>query len=131
MLANQSAPTLRQRGQTLNGQISRMREGVPVAIAQPTRLLAQDATTEAFVQSAALAPSEGGTWHDLGTSLFFAGELIESREVYAYGLKQSPRHPGLLKDAALAKVSCSTVSSHRPNSCRPVCSMLTSPVLPA
>ena len=42
VIANTSAPMLRQRGQTINGQIARMREGAPVAItpvrAMPLRM---------------------------------------------------------------------------------------------
>ena len=54
-----------QRGQTINGQISRMREGAPVAIAHATRLAAQDAAIDAFVRAAVLTPTDGDVWNDL------------------------------------------------------------------
>lgn len=62
ILANRSAPTLRQRGQTLNGQVARMREGRPVVVAFTERAQAQDAATRAFVQAAALNPADGNIW---------------------------------------------------------------------
>ena len=61
-LANESAPMLRQRGQTLNGQIARMREGLPVAVPHETRAAAQDAATTAFLQAVALTPADGDVW---------------------------------------------------------------------
>ena len=51
VVANQSAPMLRQRGQTINGQIARMREGAPTAIGQATRADAQHAAVEAVRSS--------------------------------------------------------------------------------
>ena len=100
IIANKSAPTLHKRGQTLNGQVARMREGVPTAILQTTRAAAQDAAVEAYVQAAALAPTDGEIWNDLGTSLFFAAELSESISAYAFGLKHAPNHPALRKESA-------------------------------
>ena len=80
MLAHQSAPMLHQRAVTLNGVVSRMRGGgVPAAVDSfATRAAAQDAATTAFVRALALAPANGEIWNDLGTSLFFAGELPEA-----------------------------------------------------
>ena len=98
ILRNQSAPTLFQRGQALNGQVARMREGIPTVTPHGSRLAAQDAATDAFVQAAALSPGDGDIWHDLGTALFFGGELVEAARVYEHGLTRSPRHPGLQKE---------------------------------
>ena len=53
-------------------QVARMREGRPLASERfGTRLEAQDAATSAFVHALQL----GQIWFDLGTSLFFAGDL--------------------------------------------------------
>ena len=103
ILSNQSAPTLRQRGQTINGQVARMREGIPTVTPHATRASAQDAATEAFLQAAALSPADGDIWHDLGTALFFAGEMSEASLVYAYGLSRAPAHPALRKEVQKAK----------------------------
>ena len=98
VVANQSAPMLRQRGQTINGQIARMREGAPTAIAQATRADAQHAAVEAFARAAALTPTDGNVWNDLGTSLFFASDLSEAHLVYAHGHGLDPTNEGLQKE---------------------------------
>ena len=102
MIANSSAPMLRQRGQTLNGQVARMRARKPVVVDFASRLEAQDATTEAFVLALQLSPTDGELWNDLGTSLFFAGELAEASLVYAAGAQRAPTHAGLKAEAARA-----------------------------
>jgi hypothetical protein len=57
-----------------------MREGRPLASERfGTRLEAQDAATSAFVLAIQLQPANGQIWFDLGTSLFFAGELDTGR----------------------------------------------------
>ena len=57
-------------------QVARMREGRPLASERfGTRLEAQDAATSAFVHALQLQPTNGQIWFDLGTSLFFAGDL--------------------------------------------------------
>jgi len=57
-----------------------MREGRPLASERfGTRLEAQDAATSAFVLAIQLQPTNGQIWFDLGTSLFFAGELDTGR----------------------------------------------------
>ena len=62
------------------GQVARMREGRPLASERfGTRLEAQDAATSAFVLAIQLQPTNGQIWFDLGTSLFFAGELDTGR----------------------------------------------------
>jgi len=94
---------LHQRGQTLNGQLNRMREGTPPASDFfTTRLQAQDAATSAFVQAISLTPNDGQIWYDLGTSLFFAGELAESSLAYKIGVQNAPRHEGLQAEATRA-----------------------------
>ena len=103
MLADASAPMLHQRGQTLNGQVARMRDpGAPLAVDFASRLQAQDAATSAFAQALRLSPASGDVWNDLGTSLFFAGELAESSLVYAAGVQRAPSHAALRAEAKRA-----------------------------
>ena len=62
-----------------------MREGAAVVVDYGSRKAAQDAATDAFLQALALVPTDGDTWNDLGTSLFFAGELSDAAQVYRIG----------------------------------------------
>ena len=77
-----------------NAQVAHLREERPAAVLYRDRHAAQDAATAAFTQAINLAPTNAEAWHDLGTSLFFAGELTESRLVYAEGYRRAPRHEG-------------------------------------
>ena len=100
MLANQSWPALHARATNLNKHTARLRAGTPSAVRYASKAEAQDATTEAFLQALLLAPAQGDLWLDLGTSLFFAGELAESERVYAEGAARVSEHSELAKEAA-------------------------------
>uniref|UniRef100_A0A7S4BK02 Fe2OG dioxygenase domain-containing protein n=1 Tax=Chrysotila carterae TaxID=13221 RepID=A0A7S4BK02_CHRCT len=106
-LQNKSAPALLQRGRTLNAEVEMMRtssNGVgATSLLFTSRDEAQDAATSAFVKSLVLDPTNGDAWHDLGTSLFFAGEMAEAELVYARGLQHAPSHEGLLAEAKKAR----------------------------
>lgn len=75
VLSNSSSAALSIRAQRLSSHAAAMREGRPSAARHASRLACQDAATDAFVQALAMAPAVGDTWHDLGTSLFFAGSV--------------------------------------------------------
>ena len=57
---------------------------------------------DAFLRAAVQAPAQGDLWYELGTSLFFAGELAEAARVYAHGLTLAPHHKELRAEAAKA-----------------------------
>ena len=99
-LRNESAGALLARARTLNGEVANMREGLPTSTPFASRDELQVAATRAFLQCAALLPTNGDAWHDLGTSLFFAGEMAESRLVYAHGLALAPGHKQLISEGA-------------------------------
>ena len=103
VLGNESAVVLRQRGQTINGQVARMREGASVVVTYESRARAQDAATEAFLQALAIAPADGDTWNDLGTAFFYAGELSDALETYKMGAKLDKMHPALRKESWKAR----------------------------
>ncbi|KAL1503823.1 hypothetical protein AB1Y20_012290 [Prymnesium parvum] len=97
-----SARALHLRAQTLNKEVAALRKGNPSTTPFSNKTAAQDAATTAFLLSLRLSPSDGDVWHDLGTSLFFAGEKAEADRVYAAGLAAAPQHAALRREARLA-----------------------------
>ena len=70
------------RAQAIHSQVSRLRLGRAAVLPYADKFEAQAAAVEAFLQAARLAPSQGETWYELGTSLFFAGEVATSHSLH-------------------------------------------------
>ena len=90
------------RAQTLHSQVTRLRLGRAAAVPYADKFEAEAAAVDAFLQAAVQAPAQGDLWYELGTSLFFAGELAEAARVYAHGLTLAPHHKELQAEAAKA-----------------------------
>ena len=85
IVANRSSAALHQRAKALNGAVGAMRKGLPTPLLYGSKAEAFSATVEAFAHAAALAPDDGELWYDLGTALFFGGEMAEAEQVYSHG----------------------------------------------
>lgn len=104
ILRGEDVGSLSTRAATLNKEVSSMRRGEVVASPYTSKQQAQAAVVSAFTSALILSPADGGLWHDLGTSLFFAGEKAESEKAYAAGLSFAPSHPALIKEREGAKL---------------------------
>ena len=105
IVANRSSAALHQRAKALNGAVGAMRKGLPTPLLYGSKAEAFSATVEAFAHAAALAPDDGELWYDLGTALFFGGEMAEAEQVYSHGASlggAAKAHEGLRHEAAKA-----------------------------
>jgi len=101
-LRHQTGAMTLMRAQTLHSQVTRLRQGRAAAVPYADKFEAEAAAVDAFLQAAVQAPAQGDLWYELGTSLFFAGELAEAARVYAHGLTLAPHHKELQAEIAKA-----------------------------
>ena len=101
-LRHQTGAMTLMRAQTLHSQVTRLRQGRAAAVPYADKFEAEAAAVDAFLQAAVQAPAQGDLWYELGTSLFFAGELAEAARVYAHGLTLAPHHKELQAEDAKA-----------------------------